>query len=48
MSAATPTAYGPRQETLARLTQGRAAPPVCGDNFLSLEAIEETVPQGKA
>ena len=47
-SAATPTAYGQRQETLATVTQGSAVPPVCGDNFLSLEAIEEAVPQGKA
>ena len=47
-SSATPTAYGQRQETLATVIQGSAVLPVCGDNFLSLEAIEEAVPQGKA
>ena len=35
-------------ETLATVIQGSAVLPVCGDNFLSLEAIEEAVPQGKA
>lgn len=43
-----PTAYGQQQETLATVIRHAVYFLFSGDNFPSLEAIEEAVPQGKA